>query len=392
MAKWGLLIFIFLIVNNCKANDTIITHQLLTRIASLQNKESSVFPRGIFPSYRLYALNKSRSKADINIFFTGLISFTLQKMRIYLTPYQQNIADQIIARGNEPAIKFKNQKGRNTYNFWPTDTPRIFPNSGWLNLFNKKQALPDDLDDTVIMLLAMNINDTIAKQVHELMQQFVNNGKKKVKNTFKEYRNIPAYSTWFGKKMPIDFDVSVLSNILYFVQHYNLPWNAADSASLLYIKKVIEDKRYMNDAAYVSPHYNSTTIIIYHLSRLMALKPIVELEYYKDSLIVFTKNKLFNTNNLLEQILLQTSLMRWGVQPSEVITVKNNSELVNRIEDEDFSFFIANMASMLPNQLKKTAGAIGLGKFYYFCPAYNYVLILENLLEQTKCNTILKKN
>jgi hypothetical protein len=384
MVKWGLLICLFVLLNNCKANDTIVSLQLLTRIANLQNKESAVFPRGIFPSYRLYALNKNRSKADINIFFTGLISFTLQKMRTYLTPYQQSIAEQIIASGNEPAIKFKNQKGRNTYNFWPTDTPRIFPNSGWLNLFNKKQALPDDLDDTVIILLAMDVQDSIAKQVHELMQQFTNNSKKKVKNTFKGYRNIPAYSTWFGKKMPVDFDVSVLTNILYFVQHYNLPWTKADSASLFFIQKVIEEKNYINDADYVSPHYSSTTIILYHISRLMSLKPIPELEMYKDSLISFTKSKLLNTNNFLEKVLLQTSLMRWGVQPSEVITVKNNSELINRIEDEDFSFFIANMASMLPNELKKTAGAIGLGKFYYFCPAYNYVLILENLLEQKK--------
>jgi hypothetical protein len=384
MVKWGLLICLFVLLNNCKANDTIVSLQLLTRIANLQNKESAVFPRGIFPSYRLYALNKNRSKADINIFFTGLISFTLQKMRTYLTPYQQSIAEQIIASGNEPAIKFKNQKGRNTYNFWPTDTPRIFPNSGWLNLFNKKQALPDDLDDTVIILLAMDVQDSIAKQVHELMQQFTNNSKKKVKNTFKGYRNIPAYSTWFGKKMPVDFDVSVLTNILYFVQHYNLPWTKADSASLFFIQKVIEEKNYINDADYVSPHYSSTTIILYHISRLMSLKPIPELDMYKDSLISFTKSKLLNTNNFLEKVLLQTSLMRWGVQPSEVITVKNNSELINRIEDEDFSFFIANMASMLPNELKKTAGAIGLGKFYYFCPAYNYVLILENLLEQKK--------
>jgi hypothetical protein len=384
MVKWGLLICLFVLLNNCKANDTIVSLQLLTRIANLQNKESAVFPRGIFPSYRLYALNKNRSKADINIFFTGLISFTLQKMRTYLTPYQQSIAEQIIASGNEPAIKFKNQKGRNTYNFWPTDTPRIFPNSGWLNLFNKKQALPDDLDDTVIILLAMHAQDSIAKQVHELMQQYTNSGKKKVKNTFKAYRNIPAYSTWFGKKMPVDFDVSVLTNILYFVQHYNLPWSKADSASLVFIQKVIEEKKYINDADYVSPHYSSSTIILYHISRLMSLKPIPELDMYKDSLISFTKGKLLKTNNFLEQILLQTSLMRWGVQPSEVITVKNNSELINRIEDEDFSFFIANMASMLPNELKKTAGAIGLGKFYYFCPAYNYVLILENLLEQKK--------
>ncbi len=384
MVKWCLCFGILLIVNISKASDTLVTYQLLQRIASLQAKESDVFPKGLFPSYRLYALNSHRQKADVNIFFTGLISFTLNNMLPYFTAYQQKIAQSIILAGNAPAVKFKNQKGRNTYNFWPTDTPQIFPNGGWLNLFNKKQALPDDLDDTVIMLLAMNAHDSVASEVHQLMQQFTNGGTKKIKNTFSSYKDIPAYSTWFGKKMPVDFDVSVLTNVLYFVQNYNLPWTNADSASLKLIEKVIEEKKYISDAAFVSPHYNATSIILYHFSRLMALKNLPELAKFKDSLIGCAKKMLLDNNNFLEKILLQTSLMRWGVQPAEIISLHNNAELIQRIEDEDFSFFIANMASMLPNRLKRTAGAIGVGKFYYFCPAYNYVLILENLVEQQK--------
>ena len=41
-----------------------------------------------------------------------------------------------------------------------------------------------------------------------------------------------AYSTWFGKKFPVVFDVSVLCNVLSFIQQNNLQWTKADSASL----------------------------------------------------------------------------------------------------------------------------------------------------------------
>jgi hypothetical protein len=215
----------------------VVITQLLQRVAALQPKESSVFPSGSIPSYRLYALNKDRVKADVNAFFTGLVVFTLKDIRPQLSASQQRLANGIIADALPVFDKFRNQKGRATYNFWPTDTPRIFPNSGWLNLFDKKQQLPDDLDDTVIMLLAQEAGDSTAKAVHALMQGFINNPSKKVNNTFKDYRGIGAYSTWFGEKMPVDFDICVLANVLYFVQAYNLQWTAADSASLLLIEK-----------------------------------------------------------------------------------------------------------------------------------------------------------
>lgn len=363
--------------------DTLMATRLLQRIAALQPKEDGIFPKGLFPSFRTYALNQHRQKADINIFFTGLISFTLKNLRKDFTPYQQKIADSIIVAANTSSVKFKNRKGRNTYNFWPTDTPVIFPNSGWMNWFNKQQALPDDLDDTVIMLLALNATDSVAKNVHNLMQAFANNGQKKVNNTFKTYRDLGAYSTWFGKKMPVDFDVSVLSNVLYFVQYYDLPWTAADSASLQLIEKLTEAKKHLTDASYISPHYSSPAIILYHISRLMQLKPIAPLEKNRESLIGDARKLLENPLPFMDQVLLQTALMRWGVQPA-IIQINQKKSLAELIEDDSFSFFIANMASMLPDGLKKTAGAAGVGKFYYFCPAYNNLLVLENLIWQNR--------
>ncbi len=386
MTKYGIKIYLLVICFSLsyftsKGNDTSLATQLLERIKLLQTSSTGVFPKGVFPSYRTYALNKDRQKADINIFFTGLISFTLQNLQKSFTPYQQKIATEIITAANASAIKFKNRKGRGTYNFWPTDTPQIFPNSGWMNWFDKQQALPDDLDDTVILLMALNVQDSTAKNVHHIMQGFTNSGNKQVNNTFKNYRSIAAYSTWFGNKMPVDFDISVLSNVLYFVQRYNLEWTNADSSSLQLICKTIEEKKHLTDAAYISPHYHSSSIIMYHLSRLMQLKPISSLEKYRYSLIKDAMQLLASSDNFMDQVLLQTSLMRWGIRPPS-ITINSDQPLQIIIEDESFSFFIANMASMLPNQLKKAVGSMGAGKFNYYCPAYNNLLLLENIVLQ----------
>ncbi len=378
--KKRILLFVIIAcgIHHGLASDTTITRQLLDRIASLQIKENGVFPKGSFASYRVYALNKDREKADINPFFTGLIAFTLNDIKKELAPTQQTLAQQIINNTLDVYPKFQNRKGRPTYNFWQTDTPKIFPNSGWLNMFDKSQALPDDLDDTVIMLLAMNADSATAKQIHALMQEFANNGQKQVHNTFKDYRNLGAYSTWFGKKMPVDFDVCVLANILYFVQVYNLEWTAADSASLHLIEKVLDEKKHVSAAAYVSPHYSKLPNILYHLSRLMAVKPIASLEKFRPMLIEDTKTALGNTDGFMEKVILSTSLLRWGVAPP-VVSAHGAGSLEELVEEGQFSFFIANMASMLPDPLKEWMGGAGVGKFYYYCGAYNELLLLENL-------------
>ncbi len=359
--------------------DSLIVQKLLQRIEQLQVKENGVFPRGSFPSYRLYAWNKDRYKADINPFFTGLIGMTLRNIRPWLDITQQKTADRIIGNTIPSYAKFRNHSGRPTYNFWPTDTPAIFPHSGWINQFNKSQALPDDMDDTGIILLAMGAADSTARQAHQLMQSFTNSDASKIRNTFEAYRNVGAYSTWFGKKMPVDFDICVLANVLYMVQSYNLRWTTADSASLDLIVRILKDRRHLDAAAYVAPHYRKSSIILYHLSRLMSVKPIPALEQYKPQLIADAQKELATNQSFHEQLLLSTALMRWGIKPPEII-VPLKGTLNELVEDESFSFFIANIAAMFPDPLKQWAGASGITRFYYYCPAYNNLLLLENLV------------
>lgn len=375
-----LFFLIIICYSSVNASDSLIITKLLQRIDALQAKNDIVFPQGSIPSYRMYAHNRTRYKADINPFFTALTAFTLHDIKKDLSPSQLQLATAIIQNTATVYSKFKSQKkDRFTYNFWPTDQPQIFTHSGWLNLLNKSKSLPDDLDDTVIILMAEQASDSIANEVHQLMQAHANNTSKRVNNTFSDYHHLPAYSTWFGKKMAIDLDISVLTNILYFVQYYQLPWTSADSASLLLIEDAIRKNRHITAANYISTHYARLPVILYHISRLMALKPIASLEKLKPQLIEDTKKALSTANTFMDQVILSTALLRWGIVPPE-IQIQDKSPFIDLIEDERFYFFIANMGSIMPDQKKKFMTKTKLGTFYYYCPAYNHVLLLENLV------------
>lgn len=376
-----LVLLLFVPQVHSQSGSSDIKQWLLNGLQREQVKESSVFPAGSFPSWRRYALNNQVEKADVNPFFTGLIDFTLLGIREYLSPVQQKQIAGIRSRCQQIYPKFANQKGRPTYNFWTTDTPRIFPNSGWLNWFNRQQALPDDADDTVILLLAQQASDSTARQVHQLLREYANGRRQKVQNTYDQFRDLPAYSTWFGIKMPIDFDVCVLSNILYFVQHYQLPWNDADSASLQLIERVIADDSYLKDPAYVSPHYQRVSVLLYHFARLMQIRSIPALEKHRAKLVQEASRRLAETDNYLDGVLLHTALLRWGVDYKITRTI-GFEEWSKAIKEGPFPFFVANMSSMLPGSWKSSIDRIGLGKFFYNCPGYHYALVLENIVWQ----------
>lgn len=363
---------------------------LLDELQQEQVKESSVFPAGSFPSWRRYALNGNSEKADVNPFFTGLIDFTLLNVAPYLSDAEQQQVKQIRNLCRKIYPKFANRSGRPTYNFWTTDTPRIFPNGGWLNWFNKQQALPDDADDTVILLMAQQSSDSVARWVHQLLREYANGKHQKIRNTYDQFNDLPAYSTWFGKKMPVDFDICVLTNILYFVQQYQLPWNDADSASLRWIEHIIANDEYLKRPAYVSPHYQRVPVILYHLARLMELKPIPSLEKHKAKLVEEATRQLTQTKNYLDAVILHTALLRWGIDYNQQLTIQLK-DWISQLKDGPFTFFVANMSSMLPGSLKSSFDKAALGKFYYLCPGYHYALVLENIVWQEKIKKIHRR-
>ena len=358
--------------------DTIWSYQLLTKIQALQQTNTG-FPPGIFPSTRVYAYNKNNIKNDPNVFFTGLIVLTLKKYQKQCTPYQQSVINQIAKDALAQVGLFKNKQGRDTYNFWRTDTPQIFPNAGWLNKFDKSQSLPDDFDDTVILLWAQEVSRERADAIHDTMQLFANTNGKTVKNTLSAFETLSAYSTWFGKKMPIDFDMAVLCNVLSFVNAYDLPWTRSDSASLQLITTAIQNKWHIRKANFIAPHYAKPAVILYHIARLLNTgkqKNMEGLMALKPSLLQCTDSLLAISKDPLETVLLQSARLQFGGIAGDVQVLQPFDAAA--IEQSTYPFFIANMASMLPSPLKRPLSKLAFAKFEYRCPAYNLALLWEN--------------
>jgi hypothetical protein len=370
------------IINCCKAQDSLLIHYLLKRIAQQQIQKDGFFITGLYPSYISKQEKFSTKKKDNNIFFNGLISYTLNEVKPQADTASQQMIDATLSYAKPAFDKFKNSKGRPTYNFWRTDSAYDYPYFGILNPFTKNISLPDDMDDTVLSLLALNADDSTAKEVHELMQQFVNSDSNRVRSIIEEYRRLPAYSTWFGKKFPVVFDVSVLCNVLSFVQQYNLKWTKADSASLNVIIKTIEHNYHFSKTVYASPYYPKPSLILYHVARLMTIKPIPELETLKIKIVSDAAKELALTTNTLEKIILSSTILKLGYEPPAINIDRN--EIENQIEQNDFCFFVGNVSSYFKDFQKAFATANEIGFFYHYCPAYNDALLLEYLSLRNK--------
>jgi hypothetical protein len=213
------------------------------------------------------------------------------------------------------------------------------------------------------------------------MQAFINNNRHIIQSTYADYKKLPAYSTWLGHKVPVDFDICVLSNILYFVHIYNLPYTDADSASLKLICQAVHKRQYRADAVYLSPYYNKSSVILYHLARLMSSKHIPELEQLRSLLIADAKELYSGTNNYMEKVILSTALLKWNVA---LPCFDQDIATQSICTQNDFVFFIANMASMLPNPINRHLTKSNIGRFDYYCQAYNDVLLLENIVLRSR--------
>lgn len=370
------LIFLSVIVSTkSSAQESITVDYLLYKIETQQLKRNDFFIEGVFPSYINASRKFKTKKKDNTIFYNTLIVYVLKDNYSKFNHEQKIIVDSIIARSQRSSTYFKN-KTRNTYNFWRTDTATKFHYSWWLPILNGNSALPDDMDDTVLGLLMNDENKDSAEVLHQLMQAYINS-KPPLKTTYKVYQNDSAYSTWFGKKFPVVFDVNVMCNVLSFVQENNLQWTKADSASLQYIIKTVQRNDIVKHPAFVSPYYANTSIILYHLARLMSVKPISELENIKPQLIQIANNELQSTNNILEKIILSSALIKWNQQPQQL---NINANDFKNIEQNNLPFFIGNIPSYFNRSLKGKFIDLRLLMYNHYCPAWNDCLLLEDLL------------
>lgn len=379
-----LLILLYIIFCGLKtfSQDSAYINFLLKRICEQQVKSDAFFITGIFPSYINRNEKFSTKEKDNTIFYNVLTDYVLSDYYNKLTRENKILADSIHINTKKLLPSFKNKKSRNTYNYWRTDTSFKFPYTWWIPMLRGHVTLPDDMDDTVLGLLANDTPDSSAEAMHQLMQQFIHDGKK-LKTTYSTYSNYQTYSTWFGKKVPVVFDVCVLSNVLSFVEKYHLPYTHADSAAIALLVKTIETNDYIKHPEFVSPYYGKTSLILYHVSRLMSTANIESLEKLKPQLVNEAKRQLNNSNNILEQIILSSALIKWGEKPKD-IQLPSINEIEKAIEQNPLPFFIGNIPSYLKQPIKENMINRKMLMFYHYCPAWNDALLLEYLLLKQK--------
>ncbi|WP_186749850.1 hypothetical protein [Spirosoma utsteinense] len=343
----------------------IIPDAIIQRIARLQTD------LGLFPSVRSNPAIAYR-RPDTNVFFTAITVFTLRQLHPSASPGSQRLIDQIQARALAAYPRFRNKDGLATYNFWPTRPSQHFPNGHLFRRFEHFR-IPDDIDDTAMVYLTTTPTPDELRWLKTKLPQHANLTTRQIQTTFAEYQPLKAYSTWFGKQMGIDFDACALSNMLYCIYRYRLPLNQHDTDSLTYLRAVVESGRYKSEPFRCAPHYARTSLIIYHLARLIAAFDPPELTSIRSCLITDAYTLLAQTTNRVEQLVLATSLIRLGAAPDAVDTVAIERDF------EGFHFFIAGLLTAYEHPFLRRFAHRPLVQMRWQCEAHNWALVTEYL-------------
>lgn len=379
MRRLRLMFFVLLLdaCNSFAQNDTALITSLLKDIEASQFKQDGEFYRGMFPAYRQCAGFPHNYQSDNNIFFSAITAFTLKNISPFLNNSDKTRASQIIQNTTVAYPHYRNLNGKPFYSFWPAKA-RILPHSYFINRFNGIFAQGDDADDSVMILLASDNNDTDNNALKERLIQVSNLKKRKINSTFRKYRNIPAYSTYLGNKMHPDFDFAVQCNILYFNFEKKMPLVKEDSATILLLSEILKNREYMKKPVYVSPCYVKPSILIYHISRLMGAFKIAALELYKEQLIKDTYRLLGKATNIMDRIILRTALLRLGAKAPELI-ISTIADF-EKTDHTTFVFFQARAAFAQPTPIKQIFLHWNYLIYSFYCTTYNKALWLEYLV------------
>ncbi len=342
---------------------------IIQRIASLQQ------PSGLFPSAR-YNATLGYKRADTNVFFTAITVFTLQGLRQMVSAEAGALIDQVGERARMAYPNFQNKDGLATYNFWPTRPSQHFPNGHVFRHFTHFR-IPDDIDDTAMVYLTTPQTPDERKWLKTKLTRHANGSQsptgaiRQIKNTYADYRNLQAYSTWFGKHMPIDFDACALSNLLYWIYASKLPLNRHDADSLTYLRDIVQSGRYRAEPFRCAPHYARTSLIVYHLTRLIAAFDPAELSVIRSTLVADARQLMGAAPNRVEQLLLAISLLRLGESVPAIDLTAIEADFGG------FHFFVAGMLTAYEQPILRRWANRPITQMRWQCDAHCWALVAE---------------
>jgi hypothetical protein len=343
------------------------TDRLLEALICLQTTEKSFYDVGQFPCQR----GRYRRAEDNTIFFSSLIALTLKGIQEHIKPELTLRVDSICNYVIRNYENYQNKSGLKTYNFWKTNPPVFFPNSILLSHCSAFHV-PDDADCTSIIYLTDTSLTQHAAWLQTKFTEHANQSKLQIKNAFRAYRNFKAYSTWFGKKMPIEFDICVQANVLYFIYKNGLPLTVQDKDCLALIREQIRSGDYLKYAYYLSPSYKKKAIVLYHLSRLLEKNTIPLLEDCRETVKTDIEKELSKSTFYMDSIILSTALTRMGGHPP--VSIKTNPSDPSL---ENYVFFRANLFSSYARPSLRFISKMNLFERKFYCKAYCLALLAE---------------
>lgn len=348
--------------------------RLLKELSEIQSDGSFVYPKGIFPSQRYHPFLPYRREDD-NLFFTVSVVHLLQGCLSRFTEAERENAESVISVALKCHALFKNKDGLDTYNFWQTRPSRHFPNGMLMHRFNHFK-IPDDVDDTALVYLTEGADKDRVLQLREKLKLHANLAYKRAFNPLAKYHDLKCYSTFFGEKMYIEFDVCVLSNLMRLIlsrlEEHAL--NDFDKDTLEFICSVIENDEYNKLPFYSAPNYPTTELILYHVARLTSLLP----DFYQRRVTEKLKRDIevrISHSSGMTRILLENAAMKMGMKVNSVPMETN--ELLN---DRQFFFFHAGMITAFENQLAQKLANWSFFHLRCTSKALNGALLIENLI------------
>lgn len=342
---------------------------LLQKIADLQVEEHGFYKEGFFPA-KIVPFWTDQAVEDDNIFFQGLILYTLQSIRDSLNPEDRLCIDRMEDKVLPLMKYYRNRNGDITYNFYQVHPDNPFPNVPFFSDLSWVRVA-DDLDNTSILYLVMDSPDSLNRALHAKMAAQSFTGKKLI-SSFPKYRDSRAYRSWFADKMEQDLDLCVMANVLVFVFEKNLPLGEVDFATIDLIKEMVKNDEHLRNEHLVSPHYQNTAIILYHLARLIDVADHPGLNELKPRLIKDIRSIIFKSENAMEQVILLTSLYRLGESmPFSMDLGRIESEM------DYFYWFYANPLYGYWLWLKQLIGRSRFLQMAYRSEAYYWSLVLE---------------
>lgn len=355
-------------------NQQLYIDSLIERIALCQSRGDAFFTDGIFPSYR-YNKYLFYRRPDTNIFYTATIVFILNQAKDIVSEKSQKIIQEITTKAIKNYPNFQNKDGLKTYNFWQTKPSKHFPNGKIFKHFDHFR-IPDDIDDTALVYLTLPHSKEDIVWLKEKLKQHTSTD------------TSGAYSTWFGKNMPIEHDVCALCNLMYLFEKHQLPHNEYDEATFRFLRGVILEEKYINDAFKVAHNYATTPLIIYHYARLLGDFEIPQLENCREKLIQKTKQLLaneepYNKSNMMNCVILETSLFKLDKSSKAIPLVFHISYPISK-----FTYFIAGLLSSFRNPILYFFAPFKITQMEWHCEAHELALIVE----RTFCSLLLSNS